>query len=267
MESGRSRTDQQFPLKQCPRAQAECVTTKSSMVKDNALLWQRYVSHGDMAARALLVDRYLKTAKIVAAVMYAQRFDDSVDFNDYLQYARIGLIEAVDQFDPAREASFATYASYRVRGAILNGLATATERLAQNNYRRQVLKDRVNSLRVEPGRAESSFTEMVELTIGLALGYVLEDSGSWNEADESDHSDPYRVYELKYLRQRLTMILKALPDREKKIVTLHYIDHMDFNTIAVEMDLSRGRVSQLHARAIQLMRQAYDALGRFGENY
>ena len=63
------------------------------------------------------------------------------------------------------------------------------------------------------------------------------------------------------------MILNALPDREQKIVTLHYIDHMDFNTIAVGMDLSRGRVSQLHARAIQLMRQAYDALGRFGEDY
>lgn len=237
------------------------------MVEDNILLWQRYVSHRDVAARALLVDCYLKTAQIVAATMYSQRFDDTVDFNDYLQYARIGLIEAIDQFDPARGASFATYATYRVRGAILNGLAIATERLAQNSYRRQVLKDRASSLRLEPRRAESGFTEMVDLTIGLALGYVLEDSESWNETDQSGHSDPYRVYELKYLRQHLTMILKALPDREQKIVTLHYIDHMDFTAIAAEMGLSRGRVSQLHARALQLMRQAYDALGRFGANY
>jgi RNA polymerase sigma factor FliA len=250
-----------------PISRDQGARTESSASDDDATLWKTYVSRRDMGTRALLVQRNLRIAQIVAASMYALRYDDSVDFNDYLQYARIGLIEAVDRFDPAREASFRTYASHRIRGAILNGLEIATERLSQSTYRRQVMKERATSLQSEADTAAGKFAEMVELTIGLALGYVLEDSGLWKETDESGHSDPYRVYELKCLRERLTMILRALPEREQKIVKLHYFDHLEFYVIAEEMGLTKGRVSQLHARAMKLLRQAYDELGRFEASY
>lgn len=230
---------------------------------DERALWHKYVSQRDPETRALLIDRHLKTAHRIAAFLYAQRFDNSVDFSDYLQYAKVGLVEAVDRFDPARGVIFATFATYRIRGAILNGIDSATELMAQRAYRRQVVKDRMESLRSDKGRGDNLFGEMVDLTIGLALGYILEDSGLWKESDESAAADPYRVYELKRLQQRLILVVGALPERERLIVKRHYFDHKDFGVIAAELELSRGRVSQLHTRALQLMREAYRSLSRF----
>lgn len=227
-------------------------------------LWRRYVAHRDLETRGILVERNLHLARKIAASQYALRFDDAVEFADYLQYARVGLLEALDRFDPEREASFGTFAQYRIRGAILNAIQRTSERAAQHGFRTQMLKERTQSLR---GEGRDRFSEMVNLTIGLALGYVLEDSGLWKEADDDAASDPYQMYELKALSRRLSMILDAMPARERQLVKRHYFEHADFSALASEMGISKGRVSQLHARALKLMREAYEALDRFDVSF
>ncbi len=228
-------------------------------------LWHRFVASRDPAVRAQLIERYLGTAQKIAAYLYSRRRDSSIDFSDYLQYARVGLIEAVDRFNPAATASFDTYASYRIRGAILNGIRRYTEKSSQKAYRQTVLRERAESLRerAREAKSEEIFEDLVDTTIGLALGYILEDSSLWNAEETDRSSDPYQSLELKRLRERFALIVDALPERERTIIRYHYYEHMEFSMVAEIFGVSKGRVSQLHARALRLIREAFEHLERF----
>ena len=82
------------------------------------------------------------------------RRDNSVAFADYFQYACVGLVEAVDRFEPDRPVLFETFATYRIRGAVLNGLAKESELAAQRHYsgRPDSGSNRVAEKRVERAR-------------------------------------------------------------------------------------------------------------------
>lgn len=225
-------------------------------------LWEEYGRTRLPELRLRLVDRYLEMAHRIAAALYSRRINDTVAFDDYLQYGRVGLLEAVDRYDAAREASFATFASYRIRGAILNGLERATESAAQAAHKRRARqRERAQSLELDVGsKPEESFEGMVDVAVMLAMGYVLEDDGQWNPAGANVAGDPYRSVHLERVRARLSLLVDALPERERLIVQSHYFEHMEFRAIAEMLEITKGRVSQLHARALQLIREAYDAL-------
>ena len=233
-----------------------------STPEEESALWQRYVSAQDSGARSLLIERHLRTAHTVAASLYAKRINDTIDFNDYLQYARVGLIEAVDRFDPSRKVKFATFATYRIRGAILNGVGHATEHAAQHTQRQRAVRERVRSVR-EGSESNDAFSAMVDVAISLALGYMLEESGLWRPGGDDQTADPYRSLEMKRLILRMGTIVEALPERERLIVRYHYFEHMEFISIGEVLGISKGRISQLHARALKLIRDAYHALDRF----
>jgi RNA polymerase sigma factor for flagellar operon FliA len=242
--------------------------------------WEEYGRTRDPRLRQELVRRYLDMTHRIAASVFGMRINNTVTFDDYLQYGRVGLLEAIDRYDPTREASFETFAGYRIRGAILNGLEKSTESAAQAAYRRHSrLRERAQSLESagsgdSQDHAESirggssdpdvdSFGGLVDVAIMLAMGYVLEDSGDWNPAGADRAGDPYRSLQLERLRTRLNLLVDALPQRERLIVRYHYFEHMDFQVIAEVLELSKGRISQLHARALRLIREGYDTLEGF----
>ena len=101
--------------------------TPAALSEEERRLW-RERRQDDGVAQASLVDRYLPFARSVAVGLYSKRLDDTVPFEDYIQYANLGLLEAIERFDVERGLAFTTYATYRIRGAVLNGLETATER-------------------------------------------------------------------------------------------------------------------------------------------
>lgn len=231
-------------------------------------LWDEFLAARAPALRAQLIQHYLGNAKRLAAFLYAKRPADGVDFDDYLQYARLGLIEAVDRFDPSLGASFATYAGYRIRGAILNGVESCTELNAVSAYRRRAVRDRVESVQEallgEP--SQDPFYLMVEMALDLALGYLLEDSGLHGDP-EAKSADPYHVCELKFIQDRLKLVVEVLPERERAIIKGHYYEHMEFITLAATLGITKGRVSQLHSRGLKLVREAYRAVGALDVSY
>jgi RNA polymerase sigma factor for flagellar operon FliA len=233
-------------------------------VREQAL-WHRYVSERDPLVRGQIIERYLGIAQKMAAYLFSRRRDNSIDFADYLQYARVGLIEAIDRFNPDLNVSFATFASYRIRGAILNGIRRYTEQSSQKAYRQAVMRERTESLRERTPEHDAGavFEELVDTTIGLALGYILEDSALWNAEQADRASDPYQSLELKRLQQRVGLIVEALPDRERMIIRYHYYEYMEFTMVAEILGVTKGRVSQIHARALRLIREAFESLERF----
>jgi RNA polymerase sigma factor for flagellar operon FliA len=207
----------------------------------------------------------MQVAQRIAATMYARRPFRELEFSDYLQHARIGLIEAIDRYEPGRGALFATYAAYRIKGAILNGIETSSELTAQCAQRRRAVMERVASVHTGSSQTagEDQFARLAQTAIDLALGYVLEDSGLDGEEARDEANDVYNVLELKQLRDRLLRIVEALPERERVIVKGHYFEHHDFVVLASQLGLTRGRVSQLHARGLTMLREAYRALVGF----
>jgi RNA polymerase sigma factor FliA len=220
-------------------------------------LWQALQEVGDPGAREQLIIRYGDFARMIAAKLYGTRRDDTVPFKDYLQYAQVGLIEALDRFDASLGASFESYSSHRIRGSILNGLSRHTELRAQRGYWREVIAERRQSLQGSREAASATtLEEFARLAMGLAIGLLLEDADASERADDTIEANPYAGTELSQMRERVRTSVGQLPARERDILQRHYYEQREFQEIAAELGVTKGRVSQLHARALQRVREA-----------
>ena len=228
----------------------------SADVEQDRALWREFASTRDQELRSELIQRYIGLAKLTAARLYQRRIDNSVTFADYLQYARVGLVEAIDHYDPAREVPFEAFSSYRIKGAVLNGLESESELAAQRAFWSRRARDRFESLKNHETRGDrrASLEELVNLTVGLALSHVIEHEDG-EIVDESLAANPYAVTELAQLQRAVRSLLPALPERERELIRRHYEEHVEFQQIAAEWGVTKGRVSQLHAQALQRLRQ------------
>lgn len=218
--------------------------------------WLDFVRTRSATLRTELVERYMELAGIIAAKLYRRRADNSVTFADYLQYARVGLIEAIDHYDPDRAVPFEAFSSFRIKGAILNGLTAESELAAQRAFWSRRARERFDSIRHHEVQSDrrASLEELVGLTVGLALGHLIElEAGE--VVDESLGANPYAVTELAQLRSAVRALLPALPERERELIRRHYDEYVEFQQIAAEWGVTKGRVSQVHGQALQRLRQ------------
>ena len=220
-------------------------------------LWAALARDPRSEARERLIQLHLPFARIVAAKLYAGRGRDDVEFGDYLQLATIGLLECVDRYDAKRTATFRTYAGHRVTGAVLNGLRSMSEGREQASLRKRLMQARHESLvdaELPPRDPTAIFESLARVAVGLAMGYLLEDSGMIRDEEGTTADQNYRSIELRQLQRRVRAILENLPERERDIVRHHYLQQVPFETIAAMMGVTKGRVSQLHRRALDMLR-------------
>lgn len=198
----------------------------------------------------------------MAGKLYARRASDEVQFDEFFQLASVGLLEAVDRYDPAYGASFRTYASHRIQGSILNGLEALTERARQVALRRRLEQERLESLRSGGGAEpphDDAFERLASVAVGLALGFMLEDVAAYQVEGASYGDDAYTTAELRQLRSHLARLIGTLPEREGQILRRHYFQQVPFDQIAQSWGLTKGRISQLHHRALGLLRERLTA--------
>jgi RNA polymerase sigma factor for flagellar operon FliA len=227
--------------------------------EDVSALWTRYCAAREPQARERLIEHYLPLARTTAGRLFRMRPDNSVPFADYLQYARTGLVEAIDHYDPGREASFATYSSYRIRGAVLDGLRRETELAAQRTFWQTQQRERVDSLKPQTwGSGDAEVEALAAMAVGLALGFLLDEQPD-ELVDTAVPANPYAATELAELRRLVRGAVEHLPEREREVVRRHYFSHRDFSLIAQELGVSKGRVSQLHAQALGHVREQLHA--------
>src|SRR3954469_25734680 len=138
-------------------------------------LWKRFAGGADAAARAALIELHLPLSRAIAASLYGARGADDVEFSDYMQYATLGLMEAVDAFDWQRGVRFNTFATYRIQGAIRNGLSSFSERREQIGLAVRLKKERMESLREAAAprprrqRGKALVREMADIAVVWAL--------------------------------------------------------------------------------------------------
>lgn len=238
-------------------------TTSARSAGEDAygLLWQAFGQTRAPAARERLVRHYLPFARIMAAKMFAGRTHMYVEFDEYLQFARVGLIEAIDRFDAGRGFKFETYAASRINGAILSGMEAYSEVHEQIAARKRIVHERLASLRnAEPDVAapEDLFGHLAELALGMALGFVLDNSGMYQTEEHEAHyrDNTYAGVELKQLRDRLKALIDNLSAKQRQVISYHYLQQLPFEEIAGMLELSRGRIAQLHKQALLALREA-----------
>lgn len=218
-------------------------------------LWAR---RDEPAIRKQLTEQHLEYATAMAARAYARRGTDEIPFEDYLQWARMGLMEAIDRYDPERGAMFSTYAFPRMQGAILNGLSVASERQQQVAFKRELVQQRRESLgSVSAGTEKSlvdTLAELADVAVGLAIGFILEDSGMVEQPEALSPDVGFERLAMRQLQDRILRRLDELKPQERVVLRGHYLQHERFDEIAARLKLTKGRVSQIHKAGIERLR-------------
>lgn len=221
------------------------------------MLWHRYQKDQDTESRTTLIEYYRPLNQMIAASLYSRRTGDDVEFEEYVQFGIVGLIEAVDRYQIDKGVPFEAYAKHRIRGAILNGLKKMSEKREQFAYRSRLRRERMDSISGEQGANAQGdlFEEMVEVALGMAISYMLEGTGLIRHKPNVAADNAYQAHELSQLRDRLIESTNMLPERERFIIEKQYFEGESFTSIARVMGVSKGRVSQLHKRALNLLRR------------
>lgn len=220
-------------------------------------LWRRLIETRDAEARNGLIEMHLPFARILAAKLYAGRRVRETEFDDYLHYAALGLIEAVDKFDPGRNVLFRTFAAHRIQGSVLNSIDRLSERDEQLALRTRLRKQRLETLAQGPSTGRSTeevFDHMAEVAIGLALGFMLEGSGMYASSESVQAEDLYSKQEVKQLRETVRALIDLLPKREQSVIRYHYYHGLGVEEIGDILGVSKGRVSQIHRQALRSLR-------------
>lgn len=224
-----------------------------------ARLWLNYRVDPTAHAREALCAYYLPFARSIAKRHFFNRSSRDIELPDLCQLAYAGLLEAIDRFSADRATPFKAYAARRIVGSILDGVGKMTELREQITHRNRVRAERARSLSVDVKTTLShakAMESLAELTIGLAIGFMLEEAGLSASDDTADsRASAYESADWRDAVGRIKSHVEGLPARDRKIISYHYADGMDFTQIGGLLGISRARVSQLHKTAITQLRK------------
>lgn len=226
-------------------------------------LWHRYHEGRQPQALQALVLHYLPLVKIICGKFYST----SDDFDDLLQEGAIGLIQAVEAFDPSRNVKFETYASLRIRGSVLDylrkrrpGGRQVQEKIRQLDRAVQELSARLGrfpddkeiqqALNLTTEKYQQFLQEAQPFVVALGPDQSVEDLPQ--EGD--DAANPEEVIDHLDLKEQLAKALGSLSQKERDVVALYYYEDMTMKEIAEATGLSESRISQVHSRVLLKLR-------------
>lgn len=218
-----------------------------------------------------LVQRYIPLVKRVAHHLLL-RLPASVMLDDLVQNGMLGLLDALDRYEDSYGAQFETYASQRIRGAMLDGLREND--WLPRNLRKEMRKveSAILGLEHQLGRSpsEGEIAERLEIslpqyqkTLQEARGHqlvYLEDFRGEDDSDYLEHHltdndvDPAGILEDKKLRQQLASAIDELPERERLLMALYYEEELNLREIGAVLGVTESRVCQLHSQAVSRLR-------------
>src|SRR5262249_33642538 len=153
---------------------------------------------------------------------------------------------------------FKSYATYRINGAILSGLASLSERQQQIQLRRRIAHERIESLREAGPTAaspEDQLRALAEIGVGPAPGIIPQGTGMIGDEQAAAPDNTYAGVELRQFRDGLAHAVERLTERERDVIRLHYLQGIEFGEIARDLGLTQGRVSQLHRQGLARLRR------------
>ncbi|MCP4152381.1 MAG: FliA/WhiG family RNA polymerase sigma factor [bacterium] len=217
----------------------------------------------------------LKIVKIIASRVYS-RIPAGIEMDDLVHTGILGLIDAVRKYDPTRGTKFSTYASLRIRGAILDELRNLD--WASRSLRQKIkeVENAFESLEIKMGRppkeeevADSlhmsltEFHKLLDESRGVGVGVfriAADDEGNVSGEkmlklymDEEDQS-PVVVVEKEEMKKLIGKFLDELPKKEQLVLSLYYLEQLNLKEIGKIINLTESRISQIRTSAILRLR-------------
>lgn len=234
-------------------------------------IWKSYAASRNPALREQLIIEYAPLVKLVAGRLLMQ-VGQYVDFEDLTSYGIFGLIDAIDKYDPEKGIKFETYASIRIRGAIIDNIRkldwVPRSLRAKNKQLEQVYAELAIELGREPKEAEvaekldiplSEAQDLIRKSTVVSLvsldDYLEQnrDVGVFN-LSFSQTDDPENNIEMMETKEALAEAIDELSDKEKKVITLYYFNELTLKEISAVLGVSESRVSQIHTKAILFLK-------------
>jgi RNA polymerase sigma factor FliA len=235
-------------------------------------LWLDYRQTGDQKLRDRLILTYAPLVKYVAGRL-GSGLPAHVDEGDLVSYGLLGLIGAIERYDPARDVKFETYAMARIKGQIIDELRSMDWVPRSVRARARQIERAIGELESRLGRAptdeeiakklgitgeelEDSLGEIARSSIA-ALDELWSVSGSGGDQvalidtiEDESAPDPQGTLSVTEQKEALADAIARLPEREKLVVTLYYYEELTLREIGEVLGVTESRVSQLHTKAI-----------------
>ncbi len=234
-------------------------------------LWKQYMKSKSPELREKIILEYAYLVKYVAGRLSIY-FGNNVDYDDLIGYGIFGLIDAIDKYDINKGVKFETYASLRIRGAILDSIRELDWVPRSLRQKNRQLEKVYAELESELGRAATDeeaaermgmtldefnkFLDSINVSTMISLEEFLEQKHDAGLEDRyaADDSSPEAFAERSNLRDILADSIDKLPEKERMVITLYYYEELTLKEISAIMKVSESRISQLHTRAIARMR-------------
>jgi RNA polymerase sigma factor for flagellar operon FliA len=241
---------------------------------DTDKLWNEYRKKPSAELREQLIIAYSQLVKLVAGRL-SMYLGHNVEYEDLVSYGIFGLIDAIDKFDMEKNVKFETYASLRIRGAILDQIRKMDWIPRTVRQRQRRIDDAIKSIEMRTGK------NATDEEIAEELGVSEEELCNWqsqlkvtnvvslNEFEEqgtgpepvmdathnSHFAQPEDVVEEAELKEKLVDALALLTEKERRVIELYYYEDLNLKEISRVLDVSESRVSQLHTKALLKMRK------------
>jgi RNA polymerase sigma factor for flagellar operon FliA len=238
--------------------------------------WRLYKDNGDSKARDQLILAYSPLVKYVAGRM-SSGLPAHIEEADLVSYGLLGLIGALERFDPSRNIKFETYAISRIKGSIIDELrALDWVPRSVRSWARKVeatVTKLENQLMRAPTDEETAAAlgidvdEFQDILNQISCSSIVALDEFWDSAatgqdrvnlidtiEDSDAPDPSRAYRLQVIKETLATAIQRLPEREKVVIGLYYYEGLTLKEIGEVLGVTESRVSQLHTKAVLRLR-------------
>ena len=226
----------------------------------------------DAAYRDQLITEYLPYVKRIVHRI-AVHLPSTIDIDDLMNVGVIGLIQAVDRYDPSRDNKFMTYAVFRIKGAVLSELRSR-DFLSRSNRRK--IRDLENAcLKLEQKLGREVDDDEVAQELGIAveqvyrtkqmssISFISFEELGFSSRDEKEKLLSYLIdndenaltlTRLKELKDAVARSIEQLPEKEKLVISLYYLEELTMKETGKVLNITESRVSQIHSQAILRLR-------------
>ena len=236
-------------------------------------LWTEYHKTKSADIREQLILEYAPLVKLVAGRL-SMYLGFNVEYDDLVGYGIFGLIDAIDKFDLMKDVKFETYASLRIRGAILDQIRKMDWIPRTIRQRQKKIEQAIKEIERDNGHVATdaeiaakmeisedeyqNWQNQMKVTGLVSLNEFMDQGADIPEDSNNRNSSfvkPEEAIEKEELKKMLAQSLELLTDKEKKVILLYYYEELTLKEISEVLVVSESRVSQLHTRALQKMRE------------
>jgi RNA polymerase sigma factor for flagellar operon FliA len=249
-------------------------TARESVERGVEGLWSDFKRTGEQTLRNQLIIYYSPFVKYVASRVLAglpRHFDEE----DLVSYGIIGLIDAIERFEPERNLRFETYAIPRIKGAIIDELRSIDWVPRSVRTKARAVEQAFTHLEATLHRTpnETEVAAELEMTVGefhkamrkistvgmMALDEVLRggdrsERSTLGETLPDGSSGPVDTFEAKESKEALLRAVDGMPDRERTVLTMYYYDGLTLTEIGDVLGVTESRVCQIHTKALRQLR-------------